>query len=278
MYEQKDYRACLQQSARVLALRGDAAKPYDLFAVQMRRAECLLNLSDSTTAISAYTAALPLATSPKGADEARAMITLIKASQNLNYVPRGQNTTVIPIVPFATRAVAMKAAFTDLYATSQNAIQTAMQATSLTPIIRFLPQAQDLFALEILGTGKAEKMQPILQNVGQRARDMIMADLQKINAQIDQIQNRANQMVASGNTMVQANGMDWWVGDTRIGLSGDDRNTLRQMLPYLSDVVTASNRGRQAALSFGADGVVWEPVITEAIHTGQRAQGVLEAE
>ena len=51
MFDKGDYRACLQQTARVLGLKGEAANNYDPYTMQMRRGECLLSLGDSPTAL-----------------------------------------------------------------------------------------------------------------------------------------------------------------------------------------------------------------------------------
>src|SRR6202020_2531598 len=57
MFDQKEYRTCLQQTARVMQLRGDAAHAYAPYTLQMRRGECFLNLGDWGSATFAYEAA-----------------------------------------------------------------------------------------------------------------------------------------------------------------------------------------------------------------------------
>src|SRR4051812_24070040 len=76
LFDAKEYRACLQQSARVLQLKGEAAKAYDPFTIQMRRAECLLALNDGPTALSVFQLALNIADDGKKADLARANIVM----------------------------------------------------------------------------------------------------------------------------------------------------------------------------------------------------------
>ncbi len=87
MYDQKEYRTCLQQTARVLQLRGDAAHAYDPFTLQMRRGECFLNLGDWGTAVMAYRAAVAAAHTATEGEQARAMELLVKASRGGSTIP-----------------------------------------------------------------------------------------------------------------------------------------------------------------------------------------------
>ena len=171
MLEKGDYRACLQQTARVLNISGDLGRNYDPFVLQMRRGECLVNLGDNATALAAYTAALHSADDGKKAEQARAMISLIHASRGLVYTPNGGQP--INIVPLADRKLAMAALFADSLPTANQALHAALDANVINPILDLFPKIQELHALEMLGTGNDEKTQPMLIAMGDRARDMI---------------------------------------------------------------------------------------------------------
>jgi hypothetical protein len=282
MFDQKQYQACLQQSARVLALRGDAAKPYDPFVIHMRRGECYLNGSDAATAALAFNAALTAADTPAKADQARAMVVLLKNSRGLNYYARQAPNVPLNLVTAAMRKEAMRALLADLTATSANDLNAANQATSLPPIMRFIPQAHELHALEIAATGTDAQTRPMLLSLGERARVMIQEELRKVNADVSAIEQRANTLVASGNTVVTnvtaGASTDWFAADMRLGLTPDDRERLRGMIPYVGDIVETCLRGRQTAISFGADGQVWVPLADAAQQTLGRAQAVLAAD
>jgi hypothetical protein len=279
LFDQKNYRGCLQQTARVLNLQGPPAAAYDRFTLQMRRGECFLNLADYPTAIYAFNAALTAAPSPSQAEQARALIALIQASDGPTYRPRRAPTDPINIVSPDTRAAAMKACFTDQFAARTEQIKNAQTTTSLAPIIAFVPQAQDLHALEIAGFGADPQSRPAFTAIGEQARTVITDALKSLNTQISTIEARANQLYASWNSTITAgNGATYFVGDTRAGLSPQDRDTLRQLLPYLNQISQASTRGKQIAQSVGATGAAWDPVIAEANRVSQHAQSVLAAE
>jgi hypothetical protein len=277
MFDKKDYRACLQQSARVLNLTGEAAKAYDRFNLQMRRGECLLNLNDPQTALSAYNAALAAADTPLRAETARAHVALIKGSRNVNFVPAGGGTA-ISIIPLDSRKAAMAALCKERLAAAEQEYKAAVSSTSLTPIMNFFPKIQDMHALEITSGGSDEKTQPILLAMGERARELINQELRNLASTIDTVQSRANQMVVSGNSTVTVNGEPWWLADTRIGLSPEDRDGLRGSLNYINQIITVSEQARQAAQSFGRDGKIWDQVIADGQEVLRRAQNVLNAE
>jgi hypothetical protein len=279
MLDQKEYRTCLQQTARVLQLRGDAARAYDPFTLQMRRGECFLNLGDWPTAVYAFHTAFTVAPSAAQAEQARAMEALVRASRSGQYFPAKSPNDPINIVSPTTRQDAMKAFFNDQFAAAAPQIQTAQNATSLVPIIRFVPKAQELHALEMAGFGSDPQTQPLLLSLGDLARSMITTELNKQDGLISGIQNRANQLASSGfNWVTGANGTELLTADTRVGLSMTDRDSLRQMLPYLGEIVEATVRGKKVAQSLGRDGTAWDPVIKQAKGVAERAQNVLDAE
>ncbi|HUO07518.1 MAG TPA: hypothetical protein VM008_04395 [Phycisphaerae bacterium] len=279
MFDQKEYRSCLQQTARVLRLQGDAAKAYDPFTLQMRRGECFLNLGDWPTAAYAYHAAFTAAPSAAQAEQARAMEALVKASRSGQYFSSKSPNDPINIISLKTRQEAMKAFFNDQFAAAAPQIKAAQNATSLVPLIHFVPKAQELHALEMAGFGADPLTQPLLLSLGDLGRSMITTELNNKNALISGIENRANQMASSGfNWVTSANGSELLVADTRVGLSSTDRDTLRQMIPYLDEIVKATIRGKQVAQSFGRDGTLWDPVIAQAKAVADRAQNVLDAE
>ena len=279
MFDQKEYRTCLQQTARVMHLTGDAAHAYDPFTLQMRRGECFLNLGDWGSAAIAYQTALTAAPTAAQAEQARAMELLVKASRGGKYDPVKTPGDPINIISAATRKQAMMALFVDQFAAATGAIKAAQNSTSLVPIIRFVPKAQDLHAIEMAGYGADTESGPVLTSIGEIARGMITTELTNKDALITGISNRANTLASSGfNWVTGANGTELLVADTRVGLSADDRDTLRQMIPYLGEILEATQRGKKVAQSLGRDGAAWDPVIAQAKSVAERAQNVLDAE
>ncbi len=142
------------------------------------------------------------------------------------------------------------ALFVDQYAAAAGQIKVVQNSTSLVPIIQFVPKAQDLHAIEVAGYGTDTETGPMLSSIGELARGMIVTELNNKNALITGISNRANTLASSGfNWVTGANGTELLVADTRVGLSSTDRDTLRQMIPYLGDIVEATQRGKQLCAS-----------------------------
>jgi hypothetical protein len=50
------------------------------------------------------------------------------------------------------------------------------------------------------------------------------------------------------------------------------------MIPYLGDILEATQRGKKVAQSLGRDGAAWDPLIAQANSVAERAQNVLDAE
>jgi hypothetical protein len=277
MFERGDYRACLQQTARVLQFKGEAARPYDPFVLHMRRGECLLRLNDGATALTAFTAALNAANSGAKAEIARANIVVIKASRALNFTPAAGGTAINIVQPDA-RKRAMALLCTDLLRISRNEYNNAMSAQGIGPILEFFPKMQELHALEMVGTGMDPQTQPMLLEMGERARTLLGIEIRAVAARIDIIQQRANVLVASGSSTVTIQGNAWWVADTRVGLSSDDRDGLRGTINYIGQLGTIAQQGKHAAQSFGRDGAVWDPFIADCQELLRRAGSVLDAE
>ena len=279
MLNKKEYRNCIQQTARVMRVQGDAAKAYDPFTLQMRRGECFLNLGDWPTASLAYHAAFTAAPTVAQADQARAMELLVKASRGGKYFPLKTPADGINIISQTTRPDAMKALFADRFAGAAGEIKAAQNATSLVPVIKFVPKAQELHAIEMVAYGTDTQTGPMLSSIGELSRGMITAELKNKDALLTGISNRANTMASSGfNWVTASDGSELLVSDTRVGLSSADRQTLREMIPYLQDIAEATQRGKKVAQALGRDGTAWDPVIEQAKAVAERAQNVLDAE
>ena len=129
MFDKKEYRTCLQQTARAMQLKGDAAHAYSLFTLQMRRGECFLNLGDWGSAAYAYNAAKTAAPTVAEAEQARAMELLVKASRGGKYNPVKTPGDPISIISAATRKQAMMALFVDQFAAATGEIKAVQSST-----------------------------------------------------------------------------------------------------------------------------------------------------
>lgn len=271
MYDAGHFQVCLQQIARVSRLTGDAAKPYDRWALMLLKADCLLRLEDSAEALRTYRAA-EASPVPKQAAEARAMDLLIQRSEQLAYRPKSRQVAeAYAITTPESRRKAMAALFEDELAVRQPLINQALEASNLQPILDVVQPLVTLWALETTATGKEDKSGPLLSGVGERARTLIDRDLQIRTAQLDGIRQRANQLVES-------TGVYWWQdGVTRRGLYTPDRKELRDLMAYVQKVEDVSLLGQRYSWQLGRDGRKWDHIITDCKVLIAETEKVLEA-
>lgn len=271
MFKAGQYRTCLQQIARVLQLSGDAAKPYDLYALLLLRGDCLLQLDDKPTAMIAYAEAEK---SPDVAQAAaaRAMTLLLRRSNGKTFVPPGGGQS-LNILDAANRKKAMSLLFDDGLKGAQPEIRRALDSDSLVPSIDLLPRMRDLYALERTASGTDAQSRPILMQMGEHCRELIMRELALLDQRISATQDQANQNVNLGAGTGQ-----WWWGAARRGLHSSDRDDLRAWIEYANKIQSTAQNGRRIAIDFGGTGEKWDPVISKAVFVAAHAEQVLAAE
>jgi hypothetical protein len=279
MHDAAQYRACLQQIARLMRAGGTPgasadAKALERFDLLLLRGDCLIHLEDPATAKLAY-AAVKDSPDPRQSQEARALMLLLNRSVKVVYTPRaGGNGDGINITAHDRRTAALNALLHDELASAQPEFDKAKSAENLQPIAAALPRLYDLYAVEKTGTGADTNLRPVLMAIGDRARTLISHELQAMEEHIAAIEKRADQQVDWVGP-----GIGWWAGGTtRRGLYTDDRNELRDLNEYLTKIADTTQLGRRASLSFGADGTLWDPLIERAARAVRYSQEVMDAE
>jgi len=272
MFNAAQYRTALQQIARVMQLKGDLARPYDIYALLLLRGDCLIHLNDKTTAFIAYAAA---AKSPVAAQaaQARAMILLLRRSTGFEFAPPAGGEPIDVLSPDG-RKKAMLMMFNEGLNSSEPEIRNALASSSLVPSIDLLPHLRDLYALELTATGNDGQLRPILTQMGEHARALMTHELDLLDQRINAIQNAANQVFDLGI------GEAWWqgAGVTRRGLTSMDRDNLRSMMDYITKIQDTAAMGRQQAVNFSGNVQAWYSIIAKAASVRQRADDVLAAE
>jgi hypothetical protein len=287
MHDAGQYRTCLQQIARLMRAGGTPntsadAKALERFDLLLLRGDCLIHLEDPATAKLAY-AAVKDSPDPKQSQEARATLLLLTRSVKVVYTPKTPAAAAdsgtaagdgINITAHDRRTRALRALLDDELAASQPEFDKARSADNLQPIAAALPKLYDLYAVEKTATGTDTFMRPILMAIGERARTLIANELQAMEERIAAIEKRADQQLDWVGP-----GIGWWAGGTtRRGLYTDDRNELRDLNEYLTKIADTTQLGRRAAISFGADGTQWDPLIERAGRDVRYSQEVMDAE
>ncbi|HEV2295559.1 MAG TPA: hypothetical protein VGR35_17050 [Tepidisphaeraceae bacterium] len=268
-YEQGHYRKALQQSARALQIRDSAAAAkYDSYELQVIRGGSLLQLGDPVTALQAFESAAQ-SREPEQVGEARASALLIRRSTERKYKPRGKpDAEPIDIVDRASRRKAAAALLEDELARLQDELDAARTASTLVPILDVVEPMLDLRSLEYLATGgKGERTQKIAAEINERARELILREVEMIEERVAQMEEMASRIQNDGGGSVY-----------RRGLISTERESLRNTITYLDRIVRTARDAQRMARMQGADGEAWEPVVDQALRTRNYAQTVLVME
>jgi hypothetical protein len=279
LHDSGQHRACLQELARGIRMANNPASGLDPYALQLLRADCLLHEGDRASALAALRVA---ERSPNAAQaaQARALTRLVQQSQQMMFTPRTQTLREpISILDDKNRQRAMMALFEDTLAAAQPELNRARNATDLVPIIHVVPTLEELYSLEVAGSGSDQRIRPLIRDIGEQARMLMGRELSVLNDRITSIRSTANQLVGGSGPRFAANGSNWWNGDgTRRGLFSTDRQNLRDMVDYIDRIGRTAEQARGLALTFDGNVRAWDEIITQATRARGNAQNVLDSE
>jgi len=263
----KAYRPALQMIAQALP----TAAPGDKYALLMMRGECLLQLKDGATAILAFDQAAAAAASNQQDEAARAMSLLIRKSSGLVYTPRTGDRKPLDITDPDARKPAMVALLTDQLPAVTAQVNQALAAKTLPPILALVPTLRDLHALEQIGAGDDARVTALVQPLADRTYELIEAELNRVDQKVQAIQRVAGHQVDFGSGSYQlVNGVVQRVPDQGFtGLTGEDRQTLRDTIAYLSQIGQTCDDLAAVARRFDRDGVRWQAL-------SKQTQGILD--
>jgi hypothetical protein len=277
MYDTGDYRAAVQQIARVLRLRGKAAEPYDRDALQLLRGKSLLALDDPRAAKRAFQEAEK---SPQNniAMTAHGLVALLNRCKLSIYKQRTGDHAEINISDPKNLPVALEAVLDDELPAFQSEAAAATKANNLAPSQALIPKLLDLATIEYVASGKYERVGPIGKSIGEHARNLTEAELNSQDQRITAIENLANQVYDTGGYVGGRRG--WWVtgGVTRRGLVSDERESLYDTIQYLGKIEEVAKHAVQIAKAIDGNVDAWSAVAAHATQVKAHAQYVLDAE
>jgi hypothetical protein len=258
LYEKGGTRPCLQQIAQLLAKGKNLPPGFHRSDLQYLRGECLLAQKDMLSAESAFQAATKEADSSSQALNARAMSVLIKASNASGYRP-APGAEPLEIQSREGRRAALKAFLTQNLPVVQRKVERALSARTLPEVTAQLPTLLDLAAVEFGASGGTTESIAIASPLGERARELIDMELDRIQGDLAQIQGRANTVVTdNAQQWFDTSGRTWWEGLERIGLTAEDRARLRNGAPYLERILDSCRQGREIAACYGGNVEAWK--------------------
>jgi hypothetical protein len=201
LFTDAQYQPLLNKLARVLQLKGPAAKPYDRVDLELLRADALLQLKQSSSAIAATSEAekaITDSTDEKLAARARATALLFKRMQTYTFTPKfppkGQPAPApIDMLDLTKRKDAFTALLGDVQTEVTAKVKTAKSAKVLPPIVDAVRAAGELRAVELTAEQPTDPSAQMADELAAQAKDLIGDSVGKMDKQAKAIDDDANQ-------------------------------------------------------------------------------------
>ena len=236
----------LKQVAKLLQLKGDAAKAYDRYDLLCLRGEAALRGKANSMAIEAFGQAAKATEDKDKQAVARGTELLIRRSKPLGYVPRtspaaapatrpagarlepapkGQANQPIPYIEAADRKRAFTALLADEMAVVDPKVKAATKATSLPPIIDAIKSFGDLRAVEVAASGSSAQSKAMGSDLGAHAHKLISDTLSPM-------ERRVEECFASGKRVMVTEYSDGsrYRQPGMVGLTSAEQNDLKSIV------------------------------------------------
>ena len=229
---QGEYSAAVKMASQALREGVGVLQRAERYELLMLKGEALMDAGSHAYAAHAFEGAMRAADGPDQLAAARAEALLAGRAAR-----RSRKAAPPPVLPpnLEVRKGAMRELYEGLRPPMESKVRDAAAGNKLPPMYDLLPSLLDLAALELTADGSLEKTLPLLRQLGDRARQLIGDELDRINAEVDRIE------LSSGEIQVVGGG--GIVG--RRGLHTADRKALERMRPYLSRIETVTRDGRR---------------------------------
>ena len=236
----KDYTAAVKDSARLLALKGDAATGIDKYQVGLIKGEAHLQLKQMTNASKAYQQAGEVeGTTEAQQAEAFAMALLTRKSNAQGYTPdargRGRQEAIDIFNP-ENRKSAFVALFDAQFDDVKKSVAKAQKTKSIPPIEAAATDVAEVRYLELAADGSDEKIKEQLDGLSAHASEVINEALDKMTQRVGEIEKAADEKVRQTR---ENNGQREYYY-TKRGLSGQQSQELKGMLKTCEQLVPVS--------------------------------------
>ena len=201
-FEAGDYPRTLQQVARALAVKRDAARDYDRYELLILKAEAHLRLKNTAAAAAAFDEAAKSATHARGAAVGTVSAELVRRSRNLQYTPPAQKkekgaaaagpAEPIDITDADGRARAFTAMLEDAKGKVVAEVKAARAAATLPPIVDALAMLRDLRLLELAAEDEGGAAAEMAAGLAERARALVERPVQQMAEQVAKIEEAAS--------------------------------------------------------------------------------------
>jgi hypothetical protein len=248
MYKDQQYAPLLLKLARVMQLRGNAARPYDHVELLLLKTDTHLQMKEQALAVAAAAAAVKAIddqTDPKLAATAKATEKLLRQSRNYAFTPRtaprGQIPQPISVLDPDKRKDCFAAMFEDSRTEILAKVRVAKTARTLVPIIDAIKAVSDLRTLEMAAYGKDELSAAQLDGLSLQAKDLMSRAVKDLKDQADKCHDRANEVLPA-----QAPVGTGGIGGTQMyykkGLYGTMYNDLKKIISQSEQIAEAAKQ------------------------------------
>jgi hypothetical protein len=280
MFDSAQYQPLLAKLARVLQLKGDAARPYDRVDLSTLKADTLLQLKQQASAIASLNDAVKAITDqtdPKVAAQARATLVLLKHSQALAYTPKNPPSSPISILDMTKRKTAYTALLADMHAEVAAKAKTAKAGKTLPPIIEALRGISDLRAVEMMAKDTDADSSQIAEDLASQAKTLMSDAVQTMSKRGAEIDADANTVLTNpasnaGRTRgTQTNAMATY----KKGLDTKSANELKQIVDTCTKIESLAKDFQDVSKQNAAG---FKEIADTADHTAKAATTTLNAD
>ena len=248
-YADQKYQAVVTRISSTLADSGATLTPAQRYELFFTRGECLVQLGQMQYASRDFLDAARLAPDRDKAIEARANVAITKRSAASGYRPRRDANNPMPIKTSEQRRKAMAVAFDDLLTENKARIDTVLRADNLLPLRNLMQTLYDLYALEIMTTGKSEQLDPMFDAMGEKAIEVVTKGSARLSDRTEHLHGRASRLRVSESGYAATVNYG--------GLSSNDRRELRGVIEDLEQMQSVSQIAVTIARDFGRTGQRW---------------------
>ena len=259
-----DYRTALNKiNQDLFPASQDQPQRYELL---MLKGECQLQLKDRIGASTAFKSAAKAATSPAELAAARAHALIVEHSTLGRYLPRpgAPADEAIDILLIDQRKQAMMALQAELWSQCKSQVDAALRADTLPPIERVFIRLADAYFLELHALGEAPETGTVMHELGAHTLQLMQTEVAKNSSRIDYLTQVANSASDTGR--------GWNAG--RMGLTSQQRDEVKRILPYLDEIRQRATEYRQVAVRMGGNDGNWAALIADTVLAISDAQSL----
>lgn len=200
LFDDGQYQPLLNKLARVLQLKGPAARPYDRVDLELLKADALLELKQTSGAIAAAQEAVKAITEQtddKLSARARATAVLFKRMQTFSFTAKtavkGQPAPQpIDLLDVSKRKDAFVALLPDVQTEVTARARAVKSVKSLPPIIEAIRAVADLHAVEVMAEDTSNASEKLADDLATQAKELIGDSVGTMDKRVKVIDDDAN--------------------------------------------------------------------------------------